>query len=280
MIDLQQKIQINKLDPTQQHAIKRIELIEDQCRYRLRERFSEPLHSITDTSRTYGKVHEWCPFLKQWMETKIGKQCIFNTKVCVRKAIEGILIEGRLIGKSIEAKKIVEPLAMYHGMTAYEVSTYCVRMFTRESFLYRLVNKILRENDTSKIDTLGPYCYLLRAYIRRIGTDYSGTLFRGCNLSEDQIDQYREAAITKDWKVWTSFTSTSKNPAVAQAFQQNTRFIFNVEPINMFLVRAFDIQNLSINLDEEEVLLPAGVLFQVQSVERSDNNKWIIKIKL
>ena len=261
-------MQINKSDFTRQQAIRRVKHVDDRRLYRTRPRFSEPLQLATDTSRTYGQTHEWCPFIRQWMETKVGKQCIFNPKLCLRKAVEGILIEGRRIGKSIVAKKLVEPLERFHGLTTYEASQFSVRMFTRDSFLYTLINKALRENDSSKVETFGPYCYLLRAYIRLTGTDYSGTLYRGCHLSDAQIDQYRNASMTKDWKTWPSFTSTSKSQVVAQAFQHNVCFIFEVQYIKISLVRAFDIEKLSINPDEEEYFYPLASYFKFNRLKK------------
>ena len=280
-IDLNQQMQVSNVDNTKQHPIKR--LMKSECNpQRLpRERFCAPLTSVPTTSRAHGDSHEWCPFIKQWIGTKTGKQCVFNVKECVRKAIEGILIEGGLHGKEIIANHLVRELKLFNGSTTYEASKICVHMFTRDTFLFRLVNAALRENHSSKVDTLGPYCYLLRAYIRATGTDYSGLLYRGALLSEEGINQYRHAAATREWLTWAKFTSTSKSSEVADIFTQNTMFTIDIKKMQMFLIRAFDIEHLSQYPEEQEVLLPAGVLFRVLDVNEDQvTNRCTIRLQV
>ncbi|CAF3923306.1 unnamed protein product [Adineta steineri] len=281
LIDFNQLVQVSKLDSTKQQTIKRVIESNNERKCILQERFSEPLSQVSPTSYTFGHEYEWSPLIMQWIQSKVGKHCLFNANKCVRKAIEGIMTEGRLIGKEIEASYLVRKLEPCKRLLIKDISKICVHLFTRASFLYRVVNTALRNSDLSKIDTLGPYCYLLRAYIRSAGTEYNGYLYRGCNLAEEQVSQYRNAVSTKEWKTWRSFTSTSKNQQVVEIFGENTLFIINVKEIGISSNRAFNIQHISQFPDEEEVLLPAGVLFQIVDVQKDEKTKkWIIHLQL
>ena len=59
-----------------------------------------------------------------------------------------------------------------------EVSKVCIHLYTRESFLYHVLNTTLRDADYSKLDTLGPLCFLMRDYSRTC-TEFIGTVYRG-----------------------------------------------------------------------------------------------------
>ncbi|CAF4094371.1 unnamed protein product, partial [Rotaria sp. Silwood1] len=67
----------------------------------------------------------------------------------------------------------------------------------------------------------------------------------------------------------------------AEMFNMNPLFIVDVREIKMCSIRAFDIEDISQFPEEEEVLLPAGVLFQVLDVEEDAKTKsWIIHLQL
>ncbi|CAF1502763.1 unnamed protein product [Rotaria sordida] len=43
----------------------------------------------------------------------------------------------------------------------------CAKLYTKQCFLFRVVNTALRDDDRTKLETLGPYCYLVYNYIGR-----------------------------------------------------------------------------------------------------------------
>ena len=157
-----------------------------------------------------------------------------------------------------------------------EVSKTCIHLYTRESFLFRVLNTALRENDYSKVNTLGPLSFLIRNYFHTY-RGFIGTVYRGVNLSSTEIQMYRKAV--SFWYTWPSYTSTSKNRSMAD-FRGNTLFIIDIVEMTFTTPRAFDISELSYFPSEEEVLLAAGTSFQVISVELDLRQKYIINVKI
>ena len=52
----------------------------------------------------------------------------------------------------------------------------CAILYTQQRFLFRSVNKALRENDRNKLTSLGPYSYLLYPDIGSQITEFNATL--------------------------------------------------------------------------------------------------------
>ncbi|CAF4086464.1 unnamed protein product [Rotaria magnacalcarata] len=91
------------------------------------------------------------------------------------------------------------------------------------------------------------------------------------------VEQLRSSV--GSWRTWPSYTSTSKNRKMAE-FRGNTLFIIEITNVKLSSPRAYDVAEISQFPSEEEVLLPAGVSFQVISVEPDLKQKYIIQIKL
>jgi hypothetical protein len=89
----------------------------------------------------------------------------------------------------------------------------------------------LREEDLSKVDTLGPFCDLLWNSLSSEGLkskyQFTGSVYRGATLEPEEIDAYRNS-IKKAPKEWLGFSSTSKARALAELYSGNTLFIINV----------------------------------------------------
>jgi hypothetical protein len=180
----------------------------------------------------------------------------------------GILAEGKLEKKEVEAEYLARELAEVQDRKTDEIVKRAVRLYTRQSFLCPLLNSTLRKEDMSKIDTLGPLCCLLFYHLYEMGdSKVDQTVYRGCSpLPEETIDQYKNAI--GHWIRFPGFTSTSKSLPVAEAFgADSTLFIIHLPCGRMF---SRDISEVSIMPDEEEVLLYAGHLFIVTDVQIKD----------
>ncbi|CAF1529372.1 unnamed protein product, partial [Didymodactylos carnosus] len=265
LIDLDKYIQIDKTQQERQRAVER-----RMCN----------VHSQHPRSDRFFSDVAPPEFRKKWMVTATGRQCLLNPKLCAMKACEGILTEGRLKGRGKEAECLAEKLRACQNQSFKQISKCCVHLYTRESFLFKEANRAMRENDLTKVDVLGPYCYLLRGYYRTC-EPWCGRLYRSCNCTLEVIDEYRNAITSQEWKTWPSFNSTSKNRGKAEFFDGNTLFIIDIKVLQLAPTRAFDIQHLSYFPNEEEVLLPPGVSFQVSSVQQDETSKkYIIYIQL
>ena len=62
-----------------------------------------------------------------------------------------------------------------------EILECAVYIYTMETFFYKLINSSLRNEDWSKIDTLGPFCFLLQSYV------LNSTLMQGLGVEERYV---------------------------------------------------------------------------------------------
>ena len=236
------------------------------------ERFYSQLPSKCVSS--HGSALAWCPFLDAWLKSVAGHQALFDFSTALDASIEGIRRESV---DELETKFIVEHLTSCKGKSRAETAKTALYLYTRESFLYRLLNTALRDEDLTKVETLGPFCFLLRQYSRSC-QEFTGTVYRGANFSSETIETYRKSV--NAWRTWPSYTSTTKSRPVAE-LRGNVLFLIKILPIRITsIARAFDITNISQFPSEEEVLLPAGTSFQVVRVDETSSSKCFIEIKI
>lgn len=180
----------------------------------------------------------------------------------------GIVAEGKLKDADNVAQEMANELLQYAD-NRLKLQEYAVKLFTKETFLYKVLNEALRNDDMSKVDTLGPLCFLINAYAsaRKILTEEQ-TIYRGMELEDELIQEYSEA-IGEEID-WPAFTSTTKSPAVAEMFG-NTLCIITL--CRGLFVHGSDISNISHMQDEEEFLLSVGFVLQVEKVEIDPTKK-------
>ena len=277
-LDLKEFLQYNQFNVSKQRPIRRVSGEHRQECLREERFFSPPLLS-SSSSPSYGKASAWCPFLTQWLKTSAGKRALLNFPSCIDACIKGIRLEAdqHKSNSESEARWMIERLEACRNAARRDISRVCIHLYTRESFLYHVLNEALRLADLTKLETLGPLCYLIRDYSRTC-EEFVGTVYRGVQLPSSAIQSYREARGT--WHSWPSYTSTSKSRQMAE-FRGNTLFIIEISPMKFSCIRAYDIAGLSQFPTEEEVLLPAGISFEILRVEHDlQTGKDIIEIKI
>ena len=183
----------------------------------------------------------------------------------------GILKEAKLLNQEFDAQKMVEQLMQCRHSS--QLQECVARLYSAESFLYKLVNSSLRNGVMSKANTLGPFCYLLWMHLR-FGMEHAlQTVYRGANLTVEMIDEFKRA-VGRDIQ-FPAFTSTSKRVEVAEQFG-NTLFIIKL----FFAQNAKDISYLSYYPNEQEVLLRANYPFTVQEVKtHPSSGKFLIYLR-
>ncbi|UJR12746.1 hypothetical protein I4U23_016920 [Adineta vaga] len=140
MIDLERSIMTMKNDQSKQYSIKRMENISKQLR---KERFCPILEHSSEV------INDW------------DQENGFALPQSVEHAAAGILIEGEKLGYSNEAQWIANHLLEVKHNNKQEIGERCIALYTRDCFLYKLLNKTLREDDLDKHNTLGPFAFLL-----------------------------------------------------------------------------------------------------------------------
>ncbi|CAF2939032.1 unnamed protein product [Rotaria sp. Silwood2] len=226
-------------------------------------------------SKTFVKGNSvGCPMIQKWRDQFLGKgkRLEGNEWHVVDAARQGLI----KVGKAEKcAKKVLDRINKefnrIKGQSRGKIVMYCIRLYTRNVFVNRVVNRALCNEDESYLEGLGPFCYLLTLHIYAPTTPaYNGTVYRGCSLESSAIEKYRQA-IGQGPVKWLGFTSTSKSSIVARYFSDNVIFKITLTNFsNRFQYgRPVDISHLSEMDQEDEDLLSPGIIFTVESIEEN-----------
>ncbi len=300
MIDLEKMLQVCINDTHRQRPVKRCihsDIEDDHIDWR-RERFAFELDQqiITDNVQTntsedniryYGSK-----FIADWLLTFTDGKLKVKFDAIFPALINGIRTEGCLsaapekttkwlIDKLEEVKSEVKMKNERKRMKY--LSKCCAKLYTKNCFLFRLVNTTLREDDRTKLNTLGPYCYLVYNYIgsqthnfstwrQRLHQHFrqkqspSTLVYRGDSITQRKLDEYRQATEQRHkYFKWLSFVSTSHKRDVGESFATNVLYIIELKgPLSND--QFTDLYDNTFMPDEEEVLLRPGVRFCVQNV--------------
>jgi hypothetical protein len=198
-----------------------------------------------------------------------------SVSTCISAVIEGIRHEGLLQNKHAEAEKAIELLEQIPENDTDLIGLRCVHLYTHNSFIHRVLNKFLRDQDFSKVPTLGPFFKLLYSQFGkyRLEPDKAESLmvYRGAKLKSAELRAFRRGTEKKSFR-WLEFLSTSKSLEVAEKFVDNVLFIIRLNKLYGD-GRAMDIQKISQFDEEEEVLLRPGVEFSITSCICDDEKK-------
>ena len=182
----------------------------------------------------------------------------------IEAVARGIEAEGTKLGCFFEAKWIARQFIALKDKSDEELDRLCIQLYTKECFLYKAVNKAMREQDYSKKTTLGPYIVLSYDYKRSsYGADKhvrNVVVYRGMTLNSNQIQDYRDG-IGHGYMRWASCMSTSRSREKALLFG-NT--LFQIELKKDF---GMDLSMDSDFPEEEEILLPPGCSFLIKKVD-------------
>lgn len=313
-IDLRYFVQEHLGDRNRQQVIRRWRRIPTQSltdepidddESRRYERFSFPLGLVSCCSAGVDTDYYGSPFIAKWYLTFTnGKRDVTFDSIFSALA-QGIQEEGKaekehilkgIVCNLYQIKDKVYKKSENDKMEALE--DYCAELYTRPCFMYRVVNIALRDNDFSKIQTLGPYCFLVFNYIGRYMNEKRSVssrllkafrpvrskqikVYRGDYISHEMMGKYREAAETKcQYFKWLSFVSTSRDYDVAEKFAQNVLYIITMQDYSLRDQFA-DMSIISSCQQENEILLQPGVRFQVTKLEYDQmKNRPIVHVKI
>ncbi len=160
--------------------------------------------------------------------------------------------------------------------------------YTRDSFLYRMLNKALR---VQNIELLFLFRFVIADVYHQLKQNQyqkSVRVYRGQVISDDELNTLRES-IKKLISI-SSFFSTSFSFQQAKNFLDDViiskglhRVIFEIDADpGVVTSRPFaDISNLSYFEDESEVLFMAGCVFRLIEIRRENNEQlWLIRMQL
>jgi len=175
-------------------------------------------------------------------------------------------------------------------------------VYTEEGFLYREINKILRNFNNNEFPLI---CYYYTSLIAAI-TYYSQqsfenmkndkimnegeiylNLYRGGGISENEIKAYEMNKDSLIIRQYFEFMSTSFNRKKAEAFikisKSKNKALYIIEVPNN--VKSFGntvvyLGNLSVYEDERECLIKSGSLLKIENITKNNEGIFIVKSKL
>ncbi|CAM4954408.1 unnamed protein product [Rotaria socialis] len=186
----------------------------------------------------------------------------------------------------------------------YYIPCNAIFWYTRDTFLYRLLNAALREQD---IDTL----YLLRFFIKDLHLQLKEchaiqqqmsntiidapvqrieTVYRGQLMINEEFDKKIRYNTGSFFSV-NSFLSTTAHKDLASVYAGNVSnggtcnmqsVLFEIDidkTINKFPYANISTES-AFNEVESEILFTVGAVFRIQSVDWSDQGLWNVKLKL
>ena len=166
-------------------------------------------------------------------------------------------------------------------------SDQAIRWYTRNSFLYSLLNKALRAQDTDQLLLFHFFIRDIEKQLRHHQYPSSVTLYRGQMISKDEFKLF-ENSINKLISV-TSFFSTSLDLEVALCYIdpyrthenfQNVLFEIHVDPSQNQSKPFADIASLSYIPDEQEILMMLGSVFRIDSIDSFNDTTKRIRLTL
>lgn len=292
-VDLKKFVQqnIHHLDRQRPVCRRNIENNEESTHQsRQHERISVPFGSAAACSTTHDTHYHGLPFITDWLLIFTKGKLNVTFRSIFPVLIQGLEQEGRN-EDARDTSKILdilnklrkENLNKRESMKMENLQACCATLYTKACFIYRVANTALRDNDRTKLFTIGPFCYLLYNYVGRRYNDWfsiprrcreffcptessSMIVYRGDHIRIEIIEEYKQAAGDENkYFKWLTFVSTSNNRDVAEQFGWNTLYIIEIKRYSsrdQFAV----LKNNTCNEDEEEVLLKPGLRYQVERV--------------
>jgi hypothetical protein len=195
---------------------------------------------------------------------------------------EGIRFEGkRCLHKAADA---ANGLSMYQELRKcsdiHSILVKCVDLYTRETFLYRSVNKYMRDSPNGDQETgrnLGLYigvlreCFCVRSGLNPLEWCLPPKLYRGTDFPFEVVIDYARRRGEHIW--WQGFTSASADIAVARKFRGNVLFEILVGCLTPLPSRLSDFPA------EQDFVLNPYQRFKLNTVEwNSTLGRWIIQV--
>ncbi|CAF4790259.1 unnamed protein product [Rotaria sp. Silwood1] len=156
--------------------------------------------------------------------------------------------------------------------------------YTKNSFVYRMLNKALR---IQNVDVLFLFRFLIRdlaQQLKKHQCSSSESVYRGQSMGKTEIDKLHES-IGKMISI-NSFLSTTRDREVAKMFADKSidleAVLFEIN-INSLLdgIKPFaDVSSFSDFPQEKEILFMLGSIFRIDNVYQDENGMWIIQLNL
>ena len=156
--------------------------------------------------------------------------------------------------------------------------------YTRESFVYRMLNKALRAQNIDVLFTFRFFICDLAQQLKANQWSPTGSVYRGQSVSKDELRRMKQS-VGKLISI-NSFLSTTIYRDVAVSFINNRphfeKVLFQIDFHSiMDAIKPFaNITLISEFPQEGEILFMLGSIFQIHSVDCDENGIWTVQLNL
>ena len=251
----------------------------DQMR-RIQNKVDEPI-SINIFNTNAGQGQSTSGLNGQFVHSQLLLDCLLRMKSTSTDKNELIeLCQQEYQGNNVQ-------LAILHEFKQDYSSDRSVWWYTRESFLFRLLNKALR---VQNIDLLFAFRFIIRDIERQLDHHRCSSpvrLYRGQLMSKEELQVLRNSI--GELISMNSLLSTSVNRQVAMFCLGESSVDNDLERVLLEIdadprlkdIKPFaNITSLSYFSGEEEVLMMMGSIFRLNDIYRDEDRVWIIRMTL
>jgi hypothetical protein len=146
-----------------------------------------------------------------------------------------------------------------------------IKIYTEEGFVYRRINKILRDHDTELFLNLRYYYFSLIYSLKKCNLDFQKkVLYRGMKLRNQELITFYENLDLSQMMQFHEFLSTTYDINIAKKYADKGvgSYLLEINIPNEVIVSS--IENYSRFQHEREVLLPSGSILQFQGKKTED----------
>jgi hypothetical protein len=178
-------------------------------------------------------------------------------------------------------------LALVNEFEREYTSSRALWWYTRESFVYRMLNKALRIQNIELLNLFRFVIGDIYQLFQRNQCQSSAHVYRGQVISTDELNTLQH--LMGKFVSISSFFSTSRNRHKAIEFLNNwddsndlhrILFIINADPHVVKSKPFANVSQFSDNDSESEVLFMTGCVFRLMKIDQNDDNIWIIRMQL
>ena len=175
-------------------------------------------------------------------------------------------------------------------------SKEAVKWYTKNSFLYRLLNRSLRDSNINLIVKLRHFIYDLHNQLVELQNDFLRslqtkssilTLYRGLSMSEEEFEQFRQHE--NHYVSMNGFLSSTHDYQAALFFagegkmeDSRVSVIYEIS-VDLTLKHSIPFAAIdyeSVFTDEDEVLFSIGAVFRIRTIESIGEQIWKIHLTL
>ncbi|CAF1296714.1 unnamed protein product, partial [Adineta steineri] len=229
----------------------------------LMDRNLQPIFSLKNNNQDFNLYKQYIEILKHYPWSSNNREKMLDE--CIK----------RYRKDNAQRRKIEEFRNSYTSATA-------INWYTKDSFLYRLVNKALRSLDMEQINVFRPYikdlCKQLEHLHKQNQSDTPLTVFRGHgNMRMDQFENIKENI--GNLMSFNGFLSTTSDYNVALIFSgseptEDKSVIYEIRTnYNSNNVVFADITQFSQMEDEKEFLFSLCSIFRIDDIINDEENQ-------